>query len=100
MVNKVLRIKELCEECGITQQELAKLVGWYTGEHFAISFNQAVKRNKFDIDKLADLVAVFNSVKPEANYTIADLFEPRHNTDFSWPKCGTKLSVNINISEQ
>lgn len=98
MANKELRIKELCKERGITQAILAKRIG-YNSENGAISFSQAIKRNKFDLDKLGIIVDALNlGIEDEKSlYTIPDLFSVHKEVKglVTCPHCGKPLSIEL-----
>lgn len=100
MANKELRIRELCKERGITQAVLAKRLG-YKDESGAISFSQAVKRNKFDLDRLGEIIDALNHgiTDEKALYIIPDLFSA-HRSEQSGPitkcpKCGQEFEVEL-----
>lgn len=101
MANKELRIRELCKERGITQATLANRLGWYSTENAAISFSQAVKRNKFDLDKLGDMVDALNiGITDEGElYTIPDLFSVRTKSENGTvcPHCGKPIKVKVTL---
>lgn len=79
MAKTELRIKELCKERGITQAQLAERLGIQ-----AVSFSQAVSRNKFSIDRLADIA---DALEVE----IPDLF---HVPDsIVCPSCGKRFKM-------
>lgn len=95
MANKELRLKELLRERGITQTDLANRLPWYQGRNAAISFSQAIKRNKFDIDKLGDIVDALNEgIDESEHYTIADLFVAP-SAGLRCPHCGKSLRIKI-----
>lgn len=98
MANKELRIRELCKERGITQAVLAKRLG-YNSENGAISFSQAVKRNKFDLDRLGEIVDALNLgiTDEKALYTIPDLFSAhrRARSGMICPNCGQEFEVEL-----
>lgn len=79
MARTELRIKELCKERGITQAQLAERLGIQ-----AVSFSQAVSRNKFSIDRLAEIA---DALEVE----IPDLF---HAPDsIVCPNCGKRFKM-------
>lgn len=80
MANTELRIKELCKEKGITQAQLAEKLGIQ-----AVSFSQAVSRNKFNIDRLGDIAEALE-------VEIPDLFKSS-STILRCPNCGTELEL-------
>ncbi len=80
MVNTELRIKELCKEKGITQAQLADRLGIQ-----AVSFSQAIARNKFSIDRLADIADALD-------VEIPDLFK-RNSDTITCPHCGKKIKI-------
>lgn len=80
MANTELRIKELCKERGITQAQLAEKLSIQ-----AVSFSQAIARNKFSIDRLADIADALS-------VEIPDLFKA-NSSSFTCPKCGAKLKL-------
>lgn len=91
MVNTKLRIKELCKERGITQAQLADKLGIQ-----AVSFSQAVSRNKFNMDRLAEMAEALNVEIPE-------LFESRKSkceeeTIIACPNCGKEIPINVKIN--
>lgn len=100
MANKELRIRELCKERGITQAVLAKRLG-YNSENGAISFSQAVKRNKFDLDRLGEIVDALNlGITDEKTlYTIPDLFSAHRRAQSGLitkcPNCGQEFEVEL-----
>lgn len=98
MANKELKIRELCKERGITQAVLAKRLG-YNSENGAISFSQAVKRNKFDLDRLGEIVDALNlGITDEKDlYTIPDLFSvhPKTQSGITCPHCGKAISIEL-----
>lgn len=80
MANTELRIKELCREKGITQAQLADKLGIQP-----VSFSQAIARNKFSIDRLADIADALG-------VEIPDLF--RNDSDvIICPYCGKKIKI-------
>ena len=78
MANTELRIKELCKERGITQAQLADKLGIQP-----VSFSQAIARNKFSVDRLADIA---DALEVE----IPDLFRNDSDTIIC-PHCGGKI---------
>ncbi|GAA6434519.1 hypothetical protein K140096H11_30130 [Bacteroides intestinalis] len=80
MANTELRIKELCKEKGITQAQLADKLGIQP-----VSFSQAIARNKFSVDRLADIADALG-------IEIPDLF--RNDSDIiTCPHCGKKIKI-------
>ena len=82
MAKKELRIKELCKERGITQAQLAEKLGI-----MPVSFSQAIARNKFNIDRLAEIADVFE-------IEIPDLFA-HDEVSLKCPHCGKPISIEI-----
>ena len=78
MANTELRIKELCKEKGITQAQLAYKLGIHP-----VSFSQAIARNKFSVDRLADIADALG-------VEIPDLFRNDSGT-ITCPHCGGKI---------
>lgn len=78
MANTELRIKELCKEKGITQAQLADKLGIQP-----VSFSQAIARNKFSVDRLADIADALG-------VEIPDLFTTDSGT-ITCPHCGGKI---------
>ncbi|MCL3851443.1 helix-turn-helix transcriptional regulator [Parabacteroides sp. GYB001] len=85
MANTELRIKELCKERGITQAQLADKLGIQ-----AVSFSQAVSRNKFNMDRLSDIADVLG-------VEIPDLFErpKKDSVSLTCPHCGRDINLKI-----
>lgn len=81
MANTELRIKELCKERGITQAQLADKLGIQ-----AVSFSQAVSRNKFNMDRLSDIADILG-------VEIPDLFEQTGGGVIICPNCGKKFMM-------
>lgn len=79
MVNTELRIKELCKEKGMTQAQLASKLGIQ-----AVSFSQAVARNKFNIGRLAEIADALG-------VEIPDLFKEKDT--ITCPNCGKKFKM-------
>ena len=75
-----LRIKEVCREKGITQKELAGLLG--VSE---MTLSRASKGNT-SLDLLGRMAAALG-VSP------AELFAPQPTNTITCPKCGTVLEV-------
>lgn len=80
MANTELRIKELCKEKGITQAQLADKLGIQP-----VSFSQAIARNKFSVDRLADIADALGVEIPNLFYRSEDFFV--------CPKCGARLRI-------
>jgi len=80
MANKALRIRELCKQAGITQAELAQRLGVSP-----TTFSQALARNKFGLDRLAEIADILN-------VEIPDLFVAARPT-LRCPHCGKAISV-------
>ena len=86
MANTELRIKELCKEKGITQAQLADKLGIQ-----AVSFSQAVSRNKFNMDRLSDIADVLG-------VEIPDLFGNNGQTKtITCPHCHKSIPVEMDI---
>lgn len=85
MANTELRIKELCKERGITQAQLAEKLGIQ-----AVSFSQAVSRNKFNIDRLAEISDALGVEIPE-------LFNKPKEGVIYCPHCGKEIKLNLNV---
>ena len=83
MANTELRIKELCKERGITQAQLADKLGIQ-----AVSFSQAVSRNKFNMDRLAEIADALGVEIPE-------LFDKPKDGIIHSPHC--RKSINIKV---
>lgn len=85
MANTELRIKELCKEQGITQAQLANKLGIQ-----AVSFSQAVSRNKFNMDRLSEIADILG-------VEIPDLFEKTTNNSVNatCPHCGKEVIVQL-----
>lgn len=79
MAKTELRIKELCKERGITQAQLAERLGIQ-----AVSFSQAVSRNKFSVERLADIA---DALEVE----IPDLFQVPDS--IVCPNCGKRFKL-------
>ncbi len=86
MANTELRIKELCKEKGITQAQLADKLGIQ-----AVSFSQAVSRNKFNMDRLSDIADALG-------VEIPDLFGKNSNTQIiTCPHCQKSIPVEMGL---
>lgn len=85
MANTELRIKELCKERGITQAQLADKLGIQ-----AVSFSQAVSRNKFNMDRLAEIADALGVEIPE-------LFDKPKDGVIHCPHCGKEIKLNPNV---
>lgn len=85
MANTELRIKELCKERGITQAQLADKLGIQ-----AVSFSQAVSRNKFNMDRLSDIADALG-------VEIPDLFErpKKDSVSLTCPHCGKDINLKV-----
>lgn len=86
MANTTLRIKELCKRNGITQAQLANRLGIQ-----AVSFSQAVARNKFSLDRLAEIADALG-------VEIVELFETEISDGkavICCPHCGERISIDI-----
>lgn len=85
MANTELRIKELCKERGITQAQLADKLGIQ-----AVSFSQAVSRNKFNMDRLSDIADALG-------VEIPDLFErpKKDSLSLTCPHCGKDINLKV-----
>lgn len=83
MANTELRIKELCKEKGITQAQLADKLGIQ-----AVSFSQAVSRNKFNMDRLSDIADILG-------VEIPDLFDSCKSGMVKCPNCGYPLKIKV-----
>lgn len=83
MANTNLRIKELCKERGITQAQLAEHLGIQ-----AVSFSQAIARNKFNMDRLADIADILG-------VEIPDLFKSKEVGGMYCPHCGKPLRIRL-----
>lgn len=81
MANKNLRITQLCREKGIKKSELAERLGITPA-----TLSQALWRNSFSIDRLAEIADVFSVEIPE-------LFESKYR--FRCPKCGKDIEITI-----
>ena len=88
MSNTKLRIKELCKERGITQAQLAERLGIQ-----AVSFSQAVSRNKFNIDRLAEIADALNVEIPE-------LFATNEVYKIKCPYCQKEFEVEVKVREK
>ena len=82
MANKKLRINSLCHEKGIRKAELAQRLGISPA-----TLSQALWRNNFSIERLAEIADVFG-------VEIPDLFESKHT--YRCPKCGEEFEIKIN----
>lgn len=82
MANTKLRIKELCREKGITQAQLAETIGIKP-----VSFSQAVARNKFGVDRLAEIADILG-------VEIPNLFE-KDSDIIICPHCGKEIKIKI-----
>jgi len=80
MANTELKIKELCKEKSITQAQLANKLGIQ-----AVSFSQAIARNKFSVERLADIADALD-------VEIPDLFKKDSDT-VTCPHCGKKIRI-------
>ena len=78
-------IKELCKERGITQAQLADKLGIQ-----AVSFSQAVSRNKFNMDRLAEIADALGVEIPE-------LFDKPKEGVIYCPHCGKEIKLDIKI---
>lgn len=85
MANTELRIKELCKERGITQAQLADKLGIQ-----AVSFSQAVSRNKFNMDRLAEIADALD-------VEIPDLFDKPKEGVIRCPHCGKEIKLNPEV---
>ena len=81
MANTELRLKELCKLRGMTQAQLAEKIGIQP-----VSFSQAVARNKFSMDRLAEIADILG-------VEIPDLFNKPKDNIVICPNCGTKLEL-------
>ena len=77
----MFRIKELCQERGITLETLSKQLGYayYQTLHNAMKGNPTMET----LEKIAAALGV----------QIVDLFERPRTALFNCPKCGCRLSV-------
>ena len=80
MANTELRIKELCKEKGITQAQLADKLGIQP-----VSFSQAIARNTFSVDRLADIADALGVEIPDLFRTDSDIIV--------CPHCGKKIKI-------
>ena len=85
MAKTELRIKEPCKERGITQAQLADKLGIQ-----AVSFSQAVSRNKFNMDRLAEIADALGVEIPE-------LFDKPKEGVIYCPHCGKEIKLDIKI---
>ena len=84
MANTELRIKELCREKGMTQIELAKKLGIN-----AVSLNQALARNNFEMNRLADIADALG-------VEIVDLFKTgQSGIKLICPHCGKVVTLML-----
>jgi len=90
MVNTKLRIKELCKERGITQAQLANKLGIQ-----AVSFSQAVSRNKFNIDRLAEIAEALNVEIPELFERNDQPSKGSDETVITCPHCGKSITLSV-----
>ena len=84
MVNKELRIKEICKERKMTLDNLASKLNIRR-----TSLAQAMSRNNFSIDKLAEIADALG-------VEIPDLFQ-QSNKDVNGvcPHCGKRIKITI-----
>lgn len=84
MANKSLRIQQLAKEHKIRLEDIATKLGITR-----VSFQQALKRNQFGIDRLSDIADILGVEIPE-------LFESAKPQDIiSCPHCGKPLHIQI-----
>ncbi len=84
MVNKELRIKEICKERKMTLDNLASKLNIRR-----TSLAQAMSRNNFSIDKLAEIADALG-------VEIPDLFQQSNkNVNGVCPHCGKPIKITI-----
>ena len=83
MANTELRLKELCKLRGMTQAQLAEKIGIQP-----VSFSQAVARNKFSMDRLAEIADILG-------VEIPDLFSKPKDGIVTCPHCGNEIKIEL-----
>ena len=83
MAKTRLRIKELLQEKGMTQAELAEKLGINR-----LSLNQAIHRNNWTLGKLEEIAAALEC-------RVVDLFDNTYT--ITCPDCGRQIDVILNI---
>lgn len=83
MANTKLRIKELLQEKGMTQAELAERLGINR-----LSLNQAIHRNNWTLGKLEEIAAALEC-------RVVDLFDNSYTIEC--PECGHKIEIVLNL---
>lgn len=83
MTKTKLRIKELLQERGITQVDLANKLGIAP-----LSLNQALRRNNFSLGKLEEIADALEC-------RVIDLFDNTYT--ITCPDCGRQIDVILNI---
>ena len=83
MAKTKLRIKELLQEKGMTQADLADKLGITR-----VTLNQNLYRNTFSLAKLEEIAAALNC-------RVVDLFDNTYT--ITCPECGRQIDVILNI---
>ena len=83
MAKTKLRIKELLQERGMTQAELAEKLGINR-----MSLNQGLSRNNFSLGKLEEIADAIGC-------RVVDLFDNTYT--ITCPECGRQIDVILNI---
>ena len=83
MAKTKLRIKELLQERGMTQAELAEKLGINR-----MSLNQGLSRNNFSLGKLEEIADAIGC-------RVVDLFDNSYT--IQCPECGHKIEIVLNL---
>ena len=83
MANTKLRIKELLQERGMTQVDLANKLGVTK-----ITLSQNIARNNWTLGKLEDIAAALEC-------RVVDLFDNSYT--IQCPECGHKIEIVLNL---